>query len=89
MAASACSKLTYMLYLSFFHITETDDNSEAIMFDHVNSISDLTNLEAFEMGMLRLTEQHGVPRDVQRQINALINEKLLGKIETTSVLQGT
>lgn len=65
-----------------------DQYPDAVTFDHINDVDNLTNLEAFELGMLHLTERHGVPRQVQREINALINDKLLSKLDTTTTMQG-
>lgn len=64
------------------------DYPDAIVFDHLNNVADLTNLESHELALLRLTETHGISRDAQRQISALTNTQLLAKIDPQAVNEG-
>lgn len=66
-----------------------DVTGEPFVYEHFdNHIRTPSKLEAFEIGFLQLTDQKGIPRDVQRDLVKFINKNLLDQISPEACMKG-
>ncbi|KAL7309270.1 hypothetical protein PS15m_011379 [Mucor circinelloides] len=73
------------------YVTSGDDQQDwenASIFEHFDTDYEYSNIQEFGISLIKLLDQNGVSREVQRKLVKHINRNLLSKFESTAVQGG-